>query len=131
MTPPLSWTLMAQELTQLQGLFLSAQQAAIDSIGTASADIFLERLQALGQALARLQPGLATLPAEETPASVRLQLDALRTSMETLLALNHRLSAQAQRALAVLFPADAVKAYSRLGGRGMGSVGSGSAYLKA
>lgn len=131
MTPPLSWTQISQELTLLQGLFLSAQQAAIDSIGTASADIFLERLDALGQGLARLQPRLAALPAEETPASVRLQLDALRTSMETLLSLNHRLSAQAQRALAVLFPPDAVKAYSRLGGRGMGSVGSGSAYLKA
>jgi hypothetical protein len=131
MTAALPWTDIAQELTLLQGLFLSAQQAAIDSVGADQADPFLERLQALGQALVQLQTKLTGHPAQDMPAAVQLQLDELRTSMDTLLALNHRLSAQAQRALAVLLPPDAVQAYSRLGGRGMGTVSSGSGYLKA
>ena len=131
MTSPLTWPDISRELTLLQGLFLSAQQAAIDTIGTNHVEPFLERLQALGQGLVALQATLSSLPSDETPADDRLQLEALQTSMDNLMSLNHRLSAQAQRALAVLFPPDAVKAYSRLGGRGMGSVGSGSGYLKA
>lgn len=131
MTASISWTDISEELTLLQGLFLSAQQAAIDSVGADQPDAFLERLQALGQGLVQLQTKFTSRPAEDMPAMVRFQLDELQTSMDTLLSTSHRLSAQAQRALAIMFPPDAVKAYSRLGGRGMGTVSSGSGYLKA
>lgn len=131
MTHEIVWPEVAQELTRLRGFFEAAHQAGLESISSGSTDAFTDRLNQLGHELVQTQVKLSGLNPESTPADIRLQLDQLRLSMDTLLALSSRLSAQAQRALAVLFPADQVKAYSRLGGRSMGSVGSGSSYLKA
>ncbi len=131
MTHEIVWPEISQELTRLQGSFEAAHQAGLESISSGNTDAFTDRLNQLGHELVQTQAKLSSLNPESTPADIRLQLDQLRLSMDTLLSLSSRLSAQAQRALAVLFPADQVKAYSRLGGRGMGSVGSGNSYLKA
>jgi len=122
---------ISRELARLQEALEVAHRAGLDSIGSGDVDAFASCLSQLGQQMAQTQSRLAQLPSASTPAAIRLQLERLRTSMDALLSLNDRLSAQAQRALAVLFPADQVKAYSRLGGRSMGSVGSGNSYLKA
>jgi len=131
MTREIVWPDVSQELARLQGLLEAAQQAGLESISSGNTDALTDRLTQLGHQLTQSQARLSRLNPESTPADIRQQLDQLRQSMDALLSLSSRLSAQTQRALAVLFPADQVKAYSRLGGRGMGSVGSGNSFLKA
>ncbi|TDQ40595.1 hypothetical protein [Tepidicella xavieri] len=132
MTGPSDWSDVSHQLTALQAAVAAAQQAALDSIGSSDADAFLQQLSALADTLATAQPALArALTAERPPGEVIAQVRQVGAAIEQLLTLNTRLSAQAQRALAVLFPQDQVKAYSRLGGKGLGTGGPGSGYLKA
>jgi hypothetical protein len=124
------WSDVSRQLNHLHGCIAAAHQAALDSIGADNPDALLHELAALGQALTQTP---LNLPADSgaPPASIRLQVEQMQTALEGLMSLNHRLSAQAQRALAVLLPEEQVRSYSRLGGRGMGSVGTRSGYLKA
>lgn len=124
------WSEISRQLTHLHGRIAAAHQAALDSIGADNPDALIHELTALGQAFSQTPfhlPAQAATP----PAHIRLQVEQMQTALENLMSLNHRLSAQAQRALAVLLPEQQVRSYSRLGGRGMGSVGTGSGYLKA
>jgi hypothetical protein len=124
------WSDVSRQLNDLNGRIAAAHQAALDSIGADNPDVLLHELAALGQAIAQ-SPLNLPVDSAAPPAHIRLQVKQIQTALEELTSLNHRLSAQAQRALAVLMPDEQVRSYSRLGGRGMGSVGTRSGYLKA
>lgn len=124
------WSDVSRQLNDLHGRLVAAHQAALDSIGADNPDAFLHELAALGQAIAQ-SPLNLPVDSGAAPAHIRLQVKQIQTAIEGLTSLNHRLSAQAQRALAVLMPEEQVRSYSRLGGRGMGSAGTRSGYLKA
>lgn len=132
MSQPVNWSDVHAQLTALQASVAAAHQAALDSIGRHEADTVVSSLSQLAETLTQVQPALASAFASQTPpAEVALLAQQVGTGIDNLFALHTRLSAQAQRALDVLFPPDQVKAYRRLGARSPGWGGAGSGYLKA
>ena len=132
MNAPDRWTPCIDQLNVLATALQAAEKAALDSISSGDADFFVQRCSDLSRALAQAQPVLQqALGQDRPPAEVLLKLQQVQTGLSALQSMQARLSATTQKALGVLFPADQVKAYSRLGGRGLGGGPAGSAYLKA
>lgn len=129
MSDGVDWLALSRQLTRFRERLDAARQAGLESLDSGNTDPFTQQLAELGPMLAELQA--FEPPHGETPGHVLQDLQGVQASMDALLSMSQKMSAQAQRALAVLFPADSVKAYSRLGGRVMGTVGTGSGYLKA
>jgi hypothetical protein len=126
------WKLCTDQLDALASAIQAAQDAALDSISKGDADFFVQRFGELSRALAQAQPVLQqTFTQERVPGEVLLKLQQVQTGLAALQNTQARLSATTQKALGVLFPADQVKAYSRLGARSLGGGPAGSAYLKA
>lgn len=132
MTADADWRALSDYLDRLHHSLTAAHQAGVATLSQPDFSEFSAQLQQLAQLLSEqarvLTPDLASGP---VPADIRQQLERVDNDWQALLTLNQRLSVQAQRALAVLFPPDQVKAYSQLGGRRMGTVSSSTGYLKA
>lgn len=127
---PAHWSAHLQQLEALDQQLEAALQAARDSLTSGEADTFAQRCAALGQTLQNALPQLAqATQSDGVPTEFRLRLQALQKKLELLQRTQARLAASNQQALGVLFPADQIQAYSRLGRRGP-SLGSAS-YLKA
>ena len=132
MNAPDRWKHCIDQLDVLVSAIQAAQTAALDSISQGDADFFVQRCSDLSRALAQAQPVLQrALGQEAPPAEVMLKLQQVQTGLDALQTVQARLSGATQKALGVLFPADQVKAYSRLGHKGLGGGPVGSAYLKA
>jgi hypothetical protein len=132
MNAPDRWTPCIDQLNVLATALQAAEKAALDSISSGDADFFVQRFSDLSRALAQAQPVLQqALGQDHPPAEVLLKLQQVQTGLSALQSMQARLSATTQKALGVLFPADQVKAYSRLGGRGLAGAPASSAYLKA
>lgn len=129
MSDGVDWLAFSRQLTRFRECLDAAREAGLESVTSGNSDSFTQKLAEIGPVLAALQAFQP--PHGETPGHVLQELQGVQASMDALLSMSQKMSAQAQRALAVLFPADSVKAYSRLGGRVMGTVGTGSGYLKA
>lgn len=131
MTLAAPWTLCLQRLDDALAALAQAQTAATDSPASGEADTLVQRCAALAQAMSALAPALqAARPLGAPPPDVQQRLQQLQSGLDTLHAHTAQLSAASQRALQQLFPADPLKAYSRLGqprGPALGSAG----YLKA
>jgi hypothetical protein len=132
-SPDQRWTPCIDQLDVLASAIQAAQTAALDSISQGDADFFVQRCHELSRVLAQAQPLLQqALGQDRPPTHVLLKLQQVQAGLTALQSLQTRLSATTQKALGVVFPADQVKAYSRLGGgRGLGGGLAGSAYLKA
>lgn len=127
------WSHCILSLNTLLEQIASAQEAAGAGASTADADAFALRCAELAKNLGKLQPGLAQALNQGTPpAEVMVLLQQVKTGLNSLQDHTTRLQAGASRALNVLFPADQVQAYSRLGNKGYGAAAKpGSGYLKA
>jgi hypothetical protein len=126
------WKPCIDQLDTLASAIQAAQAAALDSISLGDADLFVQRCGELSSALAQAQPVLQQHLAQAAPpGEVLFKLQQVQTGLTALQSIQARLSASTQKALGVLFPADQVKAYSRLGARSLGGGPAGSAYLKA
>jgi len=135
---PPPWQAAQQALLDLHTAISAAHQSGLDSIGHDDAEPFIGLVADLSRALERQLPTLqAAAQSGPMPPATAALLQQVGQELQALLALNTRLSARTQRALDVLFPADHVKAYSRLGGRTspfsgpLASGNSGGGYLKA
>lgn len=130
MTQPTAWAPSLQQLEQLDQHLERALQAALDSVRSGEGDSFAQRCAELGQALHAALPALAqATQLGDAPTEFRVKLQALQQRLELLQQTQARLAAGNQQALNVLFPADQIQAYSRLGRRGPGLGSHG--YLKA
>ena len=134
---PPPWQAAQQALLGLHAAIAAAHQSGLESIGRDDAEPFIGLVADLSRALERNLPTLqaAALSGPMPPATAAL-LQQVGQELQALLALNTKLSARTQRALDALFPADHVKAYSRLAGRanpfsGPLASGNGGGYLKA
>lgn len=130
-TPPTAqWPQFLSHLQAAIQATQDTQQTLLNAVGAPDGDALPPAFGRLAQLLAGLQAAMPRgEPAAEAPAEVKLALEQLGASLNALSEQTARLSARDRRALDLLFPNDALKAYSRLGGRGP-SLG-GSAYLKA
>lgn len=130
-TPPsLRWRPFLGQLEAALQVTQETQHTLLNTVGASDGDVLPAAFGRLAKALADLQtampPGVA---GADAPSEVKLGLEQLGAGLHALSEQTARLSARDRRALDLLFPNDALKAYSRLGGRGP-SLG-GSAYLKA
>lgn len=132
MTADADWRTLSDYLDRLHHCLIATHQAGVETLSQPQFSEFSAQLHQLAQLLAE-QPRVLTseMASRPVPAEIRQQLERVDNGWQALLTLNQRLSVQAQRALAVLFPPDQVKAYSQLGGRRMGTVSSSTGYLKA
>ena len=129
------WRAALETLTALRTAAASVQGLALESIDGENADALVAAVAELNRSMAHHLPLLQKTATQGAamPAEFALQLQRLGADIQQISQTNTRLSAQAQRALDVLFPADAVKAYSRLAGRASpfaSSNGAASGYFK-
>lgn len=115
------WAASIGHLKALRQALAVAQRAALDSVSAPAAngaDALAQQLADLAQLMAQGLPALQAAAQSGPPPAQAVQLlQQLGGELDALRGLNTRLSARAQRALEVLFPADQVQAYSRLGAR--------------
>jgi hypothetical protein len=136
MAAPTDWTNCQAALQRVFELTETAHQAASDAVATGKAEGFASCCAQLAQALAFAQPMVATVAGvQPVPAELRRLLEGIETRLQALQELTTRQDAATRRALGVLFPADQVREYSRLGSR-LGAYGAGnrpaaSGFLKA
>lgn len=131
MTLAAPWTLCLQRLDDALAALATTQSAATQSPAAGEADTLVQHCAALAQTMSALAPAFRSAQALGTPPQeVQQRLQQLQAGLDTLNTHTAQLSAASQRALQQLFPADPLKAYSRLGqsrGPALGSAG----YLKA
>ena len=118
MAAPTDWTHSQAALQRVLDLTESAQQAAGEAVATGKAEGFVGICAQLVQALAAAQPVVAAvMGAKPVPADLRRMLEGIDTRLQALQELTTRQDAATRRALGVLFPADQLREYSRLGSR--------------
>jgi len=130
------WGAALESLTALRAATAAVQRLALESINRDDADALVAGAAELARSMAQHLPLLQQAAAHgaAAPAEFALQLQGWGTDLQQLSQTNTRLSAKAQRALDALFPADALKTYSRLAGRSSPfAQGNGAAagYFKA
>lgn len=124
------WDELSAQLEAVLSALESTRAAALAGVADGDPDAFARQCGALADAMAALARQTARPPSTEPmPAAVRAQVERVQAALDGLHEQTARLSASTQRALSLLFPADPLKAYGRLGGRGPSLGGSG--YLKA
>ena len=134
MTPlPPPWSQCVDTLGELLKSIEAAHAASLASVSSGNADDFATCCARLNQQLAKEQSGLArALSSGQPPAEVLEMLQKVQNALSNLYAGTARLQAQANRAAAVLFPQDQVRAYSKLGNTGYGNQPkAGTGYIKA
>lgn len=126
------WTGIQETLLQLLEMIEATEAVAKEGLLSNQADLLAARSGELSQALAAAQPLLASALAQGLPpAQIKQRVQEVQSRLDNLRETTTRLQAVTERALGVLFPADQVQAYSRLG-KGYGAQAKpGSAYLKA
>jgi len=132
------WALGIQHLKTLHEALSQARRMALETAtpqnaGAADlADALPHKLAEVAQLMALHLPSLqAAAKSAPAPAEAKLLLQQLGQELDALRALHTRLSARTQRALEVLFPAEQVRAYNRLGARSPFGASGASGYLKA
>jgi len=132
------WALGIQHLKALHLAVSQVRRMALETTAPQNpdaaelADALPHKLSEVAQLMALHLPSLqAAAKLAPAPAEAKQLLQQLGQELDALRALHTRLSARTQRALDVLFPADQVRAYNRLGARSPFGGNGGSGYLKA
>ena len=136
MSSPPPWKDCQVALERVLEMTQSTLQAATDAVSSGQADAYASSCAQLAKALTTLQPALShVLRQGSPPTELQGLMQRIDGDLQALQALTTRQEAAARRALGVLFPADQVREYSRLGSRlgayGAGTRPAGSGYLKA
>jgi hypothetical protein len=127
MAAPPDWTRCQAALQQVIELTDAAHRAAVVAADSGLADEFSSSCVRLNLALSTAQPMVASMSGvKPVPAEVRRLLDGIESRLQALQEFTARQDAATRRALGVLFPADQVREYSRLGSR-LAAYGGGRA----
>jgi hypothetical protein len=134
MTPlPPPWPECLGTLQLISDKIEAAHAASLSFSSDGGGDAFTASCSDLARTLADAQPALAkALASGPVPGAVREKLQQVQTALTNLQNGAARLQAHADRAVAVMFPEDQVRAYSKLGHSGYGSAGKrAGTYLRA